>query len=232
MASGHCPLTDRAVTDRRARHTRLATVAAWVCWICASDATAQQLRFDVVASDAVTGVHGLKVYTIRDNREARCYTLFVVDGDEGAAPAGVPPPLVPSMTHDEAGRVRTADALRDVKAERDRHIIELRARMSRMWTIDYTLARERIEDEYERRVGTILPDLYPPNQVAPGFRTTSRAELDGAVSRAIAEGDTVLASIARAPLEQRLATLLERADAARATRVAVAGPSPCPSPAK
>jgi hypothetical protein len=220
------------VTDRRARYTRLATVALSVCWICVSEATALQVRFDVVATDTVTGVNGLTVYTIRDNSAERCYTLFVVEGDKSATPAGVPPPLVPSMTDDEAERVRTADALRALKAERDRRITQLRARTSTMWTIDYTVERERIEDEYERSVGTLLPDLYPPSQVAPGFRTTSREERDGAVARAIAEGDKVIASIARAPLEERLTMLLERADPARAARVAVSGPAPCPSPAK
>jgi len=200
--------------------------------MCLSDATAAQVRFDVLANDAVTGINGLTVYTIRDNSAARCYTLFVVDGDKAATPAGVPPPPSSSMTEDQAERVRTAEALRALKSERDRHIIELRDRMSTMWTIDYTVARERIEDEYERQVGTILPGLYPLNPIAPGFRATSREELDGAVSRAIAEGDTVSASIARAPLERWLAALLERADAAPASRVAVSGPSPCPSSAK
>jgi hypothetical protein len=206
-------------------------VALSVCWICVSHATAAQSRFDVVATDAVSGVNGLTVYTIRDNRAARCYTLFVV-GDKSAPPAGVPPPLVPSMTDEEAERVRTADALRALKAERDRRILQLRSRAGTMWTIDYTVERERLDEEYEHRVGTLLPDLYPASQVAPGFRTTSREERDGAVTRAIAEGDTVIAAIARAPLEERLATLLERADPARAARVAVSGPSPCPSPSK
>jgi len=220
------------VTRRRARHLRVAAVAAWVCWVGVPVATAQQGRFEIVGTDAVSGANGLTVYTIRDNRAAHCYTLFVTGGGEGAAPAGVPPPLVPSMTQDEADRVHTADALRALKTERDRHIIELRGRMSMMWTIDYTLAREHIEDEYERQVGAILPDLYPPSQIAPGYRTTSRADLDGAVSRAIADGDTVMAAIARAPLEQRFAALLERVDAARGARVAVSGPSPCPGTAK
>ena len=218
------------MTSRRARHTCLATVALGVCWICVSHATAGQVRFDVVATDAVSGVNGLTVYTIRDNRAARCYTLFVVDGDKSATPAGVP--LVPSMTDEEAEKVRTADGLRALKVERDRRILQLRARAGTMWTIDYTVERERIEEEYEHRVGALLPDLYPPSQVAPGFRTMSREERDGAVTRAIAEGDTVIAAIARAPLEERLATLLERADPARAARVAVSGPSPCPSPGK
>src|SRR6185503_4090834 len=78
-ASGHCPLRGRAVTDRRARYTRFAMVALWVCWICVSEATALQVRFDVVATDTVTGVNGLTVYTIRDNSAERCYTLFVVE---------------------------------------------------------------------------------------------------------------------------------------------------------
>jgi hypothetical protein len=219
------------VTDRRARRTGFAIVAACVCWTCVS-AAAGQGRFDVVATDTVQGASGLTVYTIRDNSAGRCYTLFVVDGDKGSTPAVVPPPPAASMTNDEAERVRTADVLRALKAERDRRIVQLRARASTMWTIDYTVERERIEDEYERHVGTLLPDLYPPTQIAPGFRTTSREERDGAVTRAIAEGDMVIASIAKAPLEERLAALLERADAAGAARLAVSGPVPCPSPAK
>jgi hypothetical protein len=182
-----------------------------------------QARFDVLGRDVVSGLNGMTVYTIRDNRLAQCYTLFVTDGGAGTPlPIAVPPP---EPTREQLERIDTAQALRDLQAERDRRIRDLHNRPT-FWVSDYAVARGEIDLDYEQAVNALLPQLWPPASVAPDWPTTSRPELDAAVNRAITEGEVAAAAIARAPLDDRLSALIEGA-AARAQRVAVSGPSPC-----
>lgn len=195
-----------------------------IAWLGAAFASAQT-RFDVLGNDVVNGLNGMTVYTIRDNRTAQCFTLFVTESERGAMPLplAIPPP---EPTAEQLHKIDAAQALRDAQAERDRRIRELQSR-STFWVNDYAIARGEIDLEYERAVGDVLPSLHPSASVAPGWPTTSRPELDAAVNRAISEGDSASAAIARAPLDDRLRALLERADATRVPRVAVTGPSPC-----
>jgi hypothetical protein len=190
----------------------------------AAAATAQA-RFDVLGGDVVQGLNGMTVYTIRDNRMAQCFTLFVTDGERGATPLplAIPPP---EPTPEQLAKIDTAQTLRDARAERDRQILALRSRTT-FWVNDYAFDQMRIDQDYEQAVSEVLPGLYPSMAAAPGWPTTSRLEMDAMVSRAITEGEAVAVSLSRAPLEDRLRAFLERADAARAPRVAVSGPSPC-----
>jgi hypothetical protein len=190
----------------------------------AAAATAQA-RFEVLGGDVVQGLNGMTVYTIRDNRMAQCFTLFVTDGERGATPLplAIPPP---EPTPEQLAKIDTAQTLRDARAERDRQILALRSRTT-FWVNDYGFERERIDQEYAEAVREVLPGLHPWATIAPGWPTSSPQETDAAVSRAITEGDVVAASLSRAPLEDRLSAFLERADVARAPRVAVSGPSPC-----
>ncbi len=212
-------MRDGALRLTRCTITAATTIAALVM----AAAAAAQARFDVLGRDVVSGLNGMTVYTIRDNRSAECYTLFVTDG--GAAtplPLLVPPP---EPTPEQLHSIDRAQALRELQAERDRRIRELQNR-STFWVSDYAIARGEIDQEYEHAVGEILPQLWPPASVAPDWPTTSRPELDAAVNRAITEGAVASAAIARAPLDDRLSAIIEGA-AARAQRVAVSGPSPC-----
>lgn len=203
---------------------RIITVAT-IAWLGTVAATSAQTRFDVLGSDVVQGLNGMTVYTIRDNRMAQCFTLFVTDGERGATPLplAIPPP---EPTPEELDKIDTAQTLRNARAERDRQILALRSQTT-FWVSDYGFERERIDQEYAQAVREVLPGLHPFATIAPGWPTSSPLEMDAAVSRAITEGDVVAASLSRAPLEDRLSAFLERADVARAPRVAVSGPSPC-----
>jgi hypothetical protein len=217
------------VTDARVNCGRLALAIAGSVMVCvAGTVAAAQTRFDLLASDTVGGINGLTAYTLRDNQTASCYTVFVLDAAKGTATPSPSPPLNP----DQRRSVQTAQTLRDLKAERDRQVMELRGRMFTLWTIDYDMAREHIEQDYERGVGALLPEVYPSAQVAPGLRTTSREALDTAVDRAIAEGDALTAALAGSSAEQRVLAMLERIDAARLSRLAVSSAVRCPPAAK
>ena len=222
------------MTDERIRSGRLALTFAGsaIVYVACTVAAAAQARFDVLASDTVGGIKGLTAYTVRDNQTASCYTVFVLDAEKGAGSNAAMPSLSSPLNADQLRAVQTAQTLRDLKAERDRQVTNLRGRTFTMWTIDYDIAREHIEQEYERGVGALLPDVYPYAQVAPGLRTTSREALDTAVGRALAEGDAITAALAGSSAEQRVLTLLERIEAARQSRLAVSSAVRCPSSAK
>ena len=222
------------MTDARDRNGRLEGAisgSVMVCVFC-TVAAAAQTRFDLVASDTVGGINGLTAYTVRDNQTASCYTVFVLDAEKGVASNAAMPPISLPLNADQLRSVHTAQTLRDLKAERDRQVMDLRRRTFTLWAIDYDMAREHIEQEYERGVGALLPDVYPSAQVAPGLRTTSREALDTAVDRAIAEGDALTAALAGSSAEQRVLAMLERIDAARLSRLAVSSAVRCPPAAK
>jgi len=222
------------VTDERVRGGRLALAitGSAIVYVACTVAAAAQARFDLLASDTVGGIKGLTAYTVRDNQTASCYTVFVLDAEKGAVSNGAKPSLSPPLNGDQIRTVQTAHTLRELRAERDRQVMDLRGRAFTMWTIDYDMAREHIEEEYERAVGALLPEVYPSAQVAPGLRTTSRDALDTAVGRAIAEGDAITAALAGASADERVLGLLERIEAARLSRLAVSSAVRCPPSAK
>ena len=186
---------------------------------------------DLLASDTVGGIKGLTAYTVRDNQTASCYTVFVLDAEKGTV-SNAMPSISPPLNADQLRSVHTAQTLRDLKAERDRQVTDLRRRTFTLWTIDYDMAREHIEQEYERGVGALLPDVYPSAQVAPGLRTTSPEALEAAVGRAIAQGDAITAALDGSSADQRVVALLERIETARQSRLAVSSAVRCPPSAK
>ena len=181
-----------------------------------------QTRFELLSKETLAPIKGVSVYTIRDNKAGRCYSLFVLDPDgaplDAQAPSSVP-------TTDQMAKARLAQSLKDAGGIRDQKMTDLRQRVGSMWTAEYEAARERIEQEYERTVVALLPDTYPATQVAPGFRTMPRERLDEAVRRAIADSDGAAATQARSAVDERTLALLERLD--RRASVTVSGPAPC-----
>ena len=206
----------------------LAIAASCVCSFAASPAAAQS-RFDVLSVDAIAAVKGMNVYTIRDNQIAACYSVFVIDAPDAAPPSLPVQTPVPPPTPEQLEQARVAQALKDAMAIHDRKIAELQSHRL-MWSVEYGTERQRIEDEYELAVRQVLPDLHPTAQVAPGWPTSTREELNAAVRRAIAEAEAVPngAAAARSGIDERLEYLLRRMTAAG--RLAVTGPLACPPP--
>jgi hypothetical protein len=200
---------------------RIAACCIWT--IAATSDVSAQVRFELVSADAIPATKGITVYTIRDNRIAACYSLFVIDSPvappslpiEEATP---PPPAAPLE------QARVAQALKDATAIRDRQVGELQQRPL-MWSINYGAERERIQAEYERAVRQVLPGLYPSAQIAPGWPTSTPEELNAAVRQAIADADAARNATARSATEARIETLLQRATAS--SRATVRGPVAC-----
>jgi hypothetical protein len=178
-----------------------------------------QTRFHVVSTQPLDGVKDLQVVTVRDDVTASCYAAFVLGSANGAS---MPPPPQPWLS-ERGEKVQLAAALKDLNARRDRQFAELRASSANAWAVNYESAREAIEDEYERAVRDLMPELYPSAQVAPGWRTTSIDELDAAVRRAIAEGEAEEAAQARTALNGQLLGALT----ADRPALAVVGPVAC-----
>jgi len=181
-----------------------------------------QTRFELLSKETIAPIKGMSVYTIRDNKAGRCYSLFVLDPE--GVPLDTPAPSA-AQAAEQTAKARLAQSLKDAGGVRDQKMTDLRQRVGSMWTAEYEASRERIEQEYERTVVALLPDMYPSAQVAPGFRTTPRDKLDEAVRRAIADSDGAAAAQARSSVDERTLALLERLD--RRASLTVSGPSPC-----
>lgn len=184
-----------------------------------------QARFHVLGTDAVDAIHGMRVYTLRDDEAGACFRLFVLRSDGEAAREAIPPPAA-TLSSDQLEKVRISHALQEATAARDEQVVQLRSRRSSTWTVEYETERERIEQDYESAVRALLPDLYPAAQIAPGWRTTGTDELNAAVRRAIAAGEAAEAAATRSTLDDQLLRILTRMN--QPAMLAVSPPVACP----
>jgi hypothetical protein len=207
-----------------ASRLRLGVAALFVWSIGARPDVAAQGRFELLGQDPVASVTGLTVYTIRDGVTASCYMLFALDPAQLRATS---PPITEVLTPEQLEKAHVAQVLKDAMAERNRRIVDLRNHSTSMWTGQYETERERIDSDYEQTVRSVIPNLYPRAQVSPGWPTSSPEEVDAAVRRAIAEGDSATDTVAR---ESRVEALMERLlHSSASARLAAAGPFACPA---
>jgi len=204
----------------------IASFVAWCACVLAGAADAQTQappRFEVLSRDAIAAVAGLNVYTIRDNRLSSCFTLFVLDRPEVQLPdqsIQLPPELMRKM--------EVAETLRDAGARRDQQIEALRRKIDPAWSVEYQTERTRIEDEYGRVVRSVIPGMYPPEQIAPGYRTTGSDVVNETARRTIAEAEAAVAAAERARIDQQLERVYNRLT--ETPRLAVSAPTPCSVP--
>jgi len=192
------------------------------CVIGASSGAAAQGRFELLGGDAIAAVQGLSVYTVRDNRTAICYTLFVLGAlDTGSwRNAG----QEAALTAGDLDKIRVAEMLKQAAAIRDQKIADLSKYLGST-VAEHDAARERIDDEYESAVRSVLPRLYPTARNRPEWRSTPPAALNDAVRQAIADADAVAAASARLAVDGEVLHLLDQIT--RSPRLAVAGPLAC-----
>jgi hypothetical protein len=190
-------------------------------------AVTAQTRFRVMSTQPLEGIRDLQVVTVRDDATARCYAAFVLSSPN-AQPLPLPRQDIGlSSLSESTEKIQLAIALKDLIARREREFADLRARSGNAWLVNYETARIEIQDEYERSVRDLLPDLYPSAQVAPGWPTTSPDELAAAVRRAIAEGEAQEAALEAARSRTELNGRLLGALTANQSALAVVGPIPC-----
>lgn len=211
-----------------ASRLHVAGVAALLVWsIGARTDAAPQTRFELVGQEPVAAVTGLTVYTIRDRATAGCYTLFVLDPDQLPPPSPAETAVTEVLTPEQLERVRVAELLRDAIAARDRSIVDLRSRSSSfMWVNQYETLRQQIDSDYEQTVRSILPGLYPPATVSPGWPTSTPDEVAAAVRTAIADGDSAVNTARQSEVDAQMQRLLK---GAASNRFAAAGPLACPA---
>jgi hypothetical protein len=210
-----------------ASRLHLAGVAALLAWsIGARSDAAAQGRFELLGQEPVAAVNGLTVYTIRDGVTANCYTLFVLDTAQVPPPSRAETEVTEVLTPEQLERVRVAQQLRDAIAARNRSIEDLRSRSSSMWLVQYENLRQQIDNDYQQTVRSLLPDLNPPAQIAPGWPTSSPDEVAAAVRIAIADGDNAMNQARQSGVDALMERLLHRA---ASNRLAAAGPFTCPA---
>ena len=214
------------IKHRSFRKAGVCVTALCACTIATSSGAAAQGRFDVLEGDSIAAVQGLNVYTVRDRRTAVCYTLFVLGPVNGAWSNNSVPQ--PALTSEELGKIHVAQTLKEAARLRDQKIAALRSRPSAGWPGQNEAEEERIQDEYESVVRSVLPDVYPHGRLAPAWRSTTPDALDDAVRRAIGDGDAVTAATARSTSEGQLLQLLNQIS--QSARLAVAGPVACAQP--
>jgi len=201
--------------------------AAGITTLCAtvigtSSGAVAQGRFELVGGDAIAAMQGLSVYTIRDNRTAVCYTLFVLGAlDAGSWSNGG---QEPALTAGDLDKIRVAEMLKQAAAIRDRKIADLTKALGGT-AAQHDASRETIDDEYETAIRIVLPQLYPSARNRPEWRSTPPAALNDAVRQAIADADAVAAAAARLTVDGEVLHLLDQMT--RSPRLAVAGPLAC-----
>jgi hypothetical protein len=204
----------------------IAAIIALTCACLAGTAglsAEAQPRFHVLSDDSVDTVSGMHIYVIRDEARAVCFALFVLAPSD-SGPGGSVEPLAAGPRPEQLEKMRLGQALREATALRDRRVDELRQRND-MWPVNYEVYRERIEEEYERSVRALLPELFPAAQIVAGLRTTGTDALNDVVRRAIADGDAAEAAASRSVLDDQLLRLLGRGNTS--PTLAVSGPLAC-----
>jgi hypothetical protein len=213
------------MSSSAARIVAVSFVALWASALAGAAGDQAPPRFEVLSRDAIAAVAGLNVYTIRDNRLSSCFTLFVLDRPEVQLPdqsIQLPPELTRKM--------EVAEILRDAGARRDQQVEALRKRIDPAWSVEYQRERMRIEDEYGRVVRSVIPGMYPPEQVAPGYRTSGSDVVNETARRTIAEAEAAVAAAERARIDRQLERVYNRLT--ETPRLAVSAPTPCSIPSQ
>lgn len=197
--------------------------ALCACAIGTSTGTAAQARFELLGGDAIQAIQGLSVYTVRDSRTAVCYTLFVLAPLDAASSSSTA--QQPALTTEDLNKIRVAEALKEAAAVRDRKIATLRSQTNTQWVAQQEAEHERIEDEYESVVRSLLVGVYPTGRLSPAWRSTTPDALNEAVRQAIADAEAVTAATTRSTRDDQLLQRLNRMT--QSARLAVAGPIAC-----
>jgi hypothetical protein len=208
------------------RKSALSVVAFCVLLIVGAPYGRAQARFEVSSRESIGAVPGLTVYTLRDTQLGVCFVLFILQ-PSGASPLDqllTQQPL-PEPSAEQVEKSRVAQILREAAAARDREVEALRRRADTLWTVQYELEFARIQDEYERVVRSVLPGLYPTEQIAAGQRTSGWDDVNAAVWRALAEGDAATAAADRTGAARQLSGTLSGLRDIQ--RLAAVGPMAC-----
>jgi hypothetical protein len=204
---------------------------------------AAQNRFQIVSQDAMNDAGGLRVTIVRDTQLSSCFAVFSMDS--GGAP---PPPVaevVPPPSPAELARQEAILRIRDAAATRDAQLYDLNTEFERRagrsydsltslnntYAVDpvllgaYQQNMQKINEQYENTLRSIVPGTFPWAASVPGMRTGGLEDAASVMNLALLNPDpsanarTMSNQIAR--IEYALKQL------ATAPRLAASGPFPC-----
>jgi hypothetical protein len=219
---------------RRPRSLAAACLAAIVGFTTAPSA---QSRFQVISQD---DAGGLRVTVIRDTQLSSCFVLFSME-----PPA--PPPVPEVYTPPSPGEVARQEAIQrmgEAAIRRNQQLADLNANFERRAGIPYTALTsnttyavdpvllgnyqqdlQRINQEYENVLLSIVPGTYPYAAPVPGMRTGGLEDAASALRLALLDPNPTETMRNITSQFARIDEALRRLNAA--PRLAATGPIPC-----
>ena len=222
---------------RRPRSIAAACLAAIVGF---STILSAQNRFQVVSQDAMGDAGGLRVTVVRDTQLGSCFVVFSQE------PA-VPPPVPEVYTPPSPGEVARQEAIQrmgEAAIRRNQQLAELNANFERRAGIPYNAITsnttyavdpvllgnyqsdlQRINQEYENVLLSIVPGTYPYAAPVPGMRTGGLEDAASALRLALLDPNPTETMRTITNQFARIDDALRRLNAA--PRLVASGPIPC-----
>ena len=198
-----------------------------------------QNRFQVLSREAMSD--GLQITVVRDNQLSSCFAVFSMESPTPSQVAEVVQPPSPA----ELARQQAILHIRDAAERRDRQMYELNTEFERRagrsynaltslnntYAVDPVLLGayrdnlQKINEEYEDTLRSVIPGTYPWAAAVPGTRTGGLENSAGAMSLALLNPDPTAAMRTMSEQVARIDDTLRRLIAA--PRLAASGPFPC-----
>jgi hypothetical protein len=194
-------------------------------------------RFEILSRD---DAGGLRITVVRDTQLSSCFAVFMVE-----SPVPPPAPQVDlTPTPAELARQEVILQIRDAAARRDQQLYELNTEFERRagrpydsllndptYAVDpvllgnYQQNYQKINQQYENVLLSVVPGSYPYAAAVPGMRTGGLEDASSALRLALANPDPSAAmktmSNQFASIDNALRQLIA------APRLAASGPFPC-----
>ncbi len=222
---------------RRPRSIGAACLAAIVGFATSLSA---QSRFQVVSQDGMNDAGGLRITVVRDTQLSSCFVVFSMESP-------TPPPVPEVFTPPSPGEVARQEAIRrmgEAAIRRNQQLADLNANFERRAGIPYTALTsnstyavdpvllgnyqqdlQRINQEYENVLLSIVPGTYPYAAPVPGMRTGGLEDSASALRLALLDPNPTETMRTITNQFARIDDALRRLNAA--PRLAVSGPTPC-----
>ena len=201
-----------------------------------------QSRFQVLSQDSMNDAGGLRVTVIRDTQLSSCFVVFSTESP-------VTPPVPELYTPPSPGEVARQEAIQrmgQAAIRRNQQLADLNANFERRagipytaWTSNTTYAvdpvllgnyqqdLQRINQEYENVLLSIVPGTYPYAAPVPGMRTGGLEDAASALRLALLDPNPTETMRTITNQFARIDDALKRLNAA--PRLAATGPIPCSS---
>jgi hypothetical protein len=199
-----------------------------------------QSRFQVISQDAMNDAGGLRITVVRDNQLSSCFAVFSLEPPAPAPIAEVVPPPSPA----ELARQEAILQIRDAAGRRDAQLYDLNTEFERKagrpyssltsnstYAVDpvllgnYQSDLQKINQEYENVLLSVVPGTYPYAAPVPGMRTGGLEDAASVMRLALLNPDPTATARTMSNQLARIDDALRRLSAA--PRLTASGPFPC-----